>query len=52
MYHHVNDPNGWDWFWMVPMMLLWLIVLGVFVYAAVRLALQHSEKPPRPPVQQ
>jgi hypothetical protein len=43
MYHHMD---GWDWFWAVPMMLLWIAVLGVVVYAAVRLATQHSEKPP------
>ncbi|HEU5212769.1 MAG TPA: hypothetical protein VFU10_08370 [Gaiellaceae bacterium] len=52
MYHHMNDWNGWDWFWMVPMMLLWIVVLGGVVYAAVRLALQHSERPPIPPVHQ
>jgi hypothetical protein len=44
----MHDNNGWDWFWMVPMMLLWIVVLGGVVYAAVRLALQHQqqEKPP------
>ena len=52
MYHHMNDATGWDWFWMVPMMLLWIVVLGGVVYAAVRLALQHSERPPTPPVHQ
>ena len=43
MYHDMND--GWNWFWMVPMMLIWIIVLGAVVYAAVRMALQHHEKP-------
>lgn len=54
MYHQMyNDGwNGWDWFWMVPVMLLWIAVLGGGVYAAVRLANQHSHKPPAPPVQQ
>ncbi len=28
------------------MMLVWLLVLGGIVYAAVRLALQHTHKPP------
>lgn len=37
---------GWNWFWMVPMMLLWLIVLGAVIYAAVRLANHHSTPPP------
>lgn len=48
MYHHMN---GWDWTWSIPMMLLWIVVLGGVVYAAVRLALQHSHKQ-RPPVEQ
>ena len=48
MYH---DMYGWGWGWMVPMMLLWIVVLGGVVYAAVRLALQHSHKQ-RPPVEQ
>ena len=30
--------DGWAWFWMVPMMWLWVLVLGAVVYAAVRLA--------------
>ena len=52
MYHYMRDQSGWDWFWMVPMMLLWIIVLGAVVYGAVRLALQHSRnQPPQPPVE-
>jgi hypothetical protein len=46
MYHHVNGWDGWDWFWMVPMMLLWIAVFGGVVYAAVRLALKHNHQPP------
>ena len=42
----MHDNNGWDWFWMIPMMLLWIVVLGGVVYAAVRLALQHQHKAP------
>jgi hypothetical protein len=46
-YNHMND---WaDWFWMIPMMLFWIIVLGGVVYAAVRLAIDHSHRPPAPP---
>ncbi|HVA31633.1 MAG TPA: hypothetical protein VMU58_10205 [Gaiellaceae bacterium] len=30
--------NGWDWFWMIPMVLLSVLVLGTVVYTAVRLA--------------
>ena len=51
MYHHAYN-DGSDWFWMVPMMLLWIVVVGGVVYAAVRLALQHSHKPPTPPLKQ
>ena len=50
MYHSMHDNSGWDWFWMVPMMLLWVVVLGGVVYAAVRLALSHNQQP-KPPVQ-
>ena len=41
-YHHVDS---YDWFWMVPMMLLWIIVLVVGIYFAVRLANEHSRNP-------
>jgi hypothetical protein len=34
MYWH----DGWAWFWMVPIMLFWIVVLGAVVYAAVRRA--------------
>lgn len=44
MYYHMND--GTDWFWMLPMMLLWIAVLGGVVYGAVRIAIQHSHKAP------
>ncbi len=40
MYWH----SGWDWFWMIPMMLLWILVLGAVVYAAVRLANHDSHQ--------
>jgi choline-glycine betaine transporter len=38
MYWH----DGWAWFWMIPMMLVWVLVLGAVVYAAVRLANRDS----------
>jgi hypothetical protein len=38
--------NGWSWFWIAPMMLLWVIVLGGVVYAAVRLANHDSARTP------
>jgi len=41
-YNHMND---WaDWFWMVPMMLLWLITIGAIIYIAVRLANRDSHR--------
>ena len=48
MYH---DMYGWGWGWMVPMMLLWIVVLGGVIYGAVRLALQHSQQQ-KPPIEQ
>jgi hypothetical protein len=41
--------DGWDWAWMLPMMLLWLMVLAAIIYAAVRLANRDSAPPSRPP---
>jgi hypothetical protein len=38
----------WSWFWMLPMMLLWLVVLGAVIYAAIRLANRDSAAPPHP----
>jgi hypothetical protein len=34
--------DGADWFWMAPMMLLWILLLGAVVYAAVRLGTRDS----------
>ena len=39
---HGYGYDGWDWFWMVPMMILWIIALGVVIYGAVRIALHHE----------
>jgi hypothetical protein len=46
---HGYYMNGWDWAWMVPMMLTWIVLLGVAVYAAVRVANSHRplNSPPR-----
>ena len=48
MYHYMyGDWNsGWDWLWMTLMMLLWIAALGGVVYAAVRFATDHQQKPP------
>jgi len=35
--------DGWDWFWMGSMMLLWVVLIGAAVYIGVRLA----TRPPR-----
>lgn len=29
--------DGWSWFWMAPMMVFWLLLLGVAVWAIARL---------------
>jgi hypothetical protein len=36
--------DSWAWFWMVPMMLLWILVLGAVIYTAVRLATRDSRQ--------
>ena len=41
--YYPDHMDGWDWLWMAPMMLLWILVLGVVVYIAVKLA----NRPPR-----
>jgi len=45
MYHYMHD-DGWNWFWMIPMMLVWIVVLAGAVYLAVRLAMQHRRRHP------
>ena len=35
--------DGWDWAWMTFMMGFWVVLLGVVVYVAVKLA----TRPPR-----
>ena len=29
---------NWSWFWMFPIMLLWLVAGGAVIYSAIRLA--------------
>lgn len=41
--YYQDHMNGSDWLWMTPVMLLLILVLGVVVYIAVKLA----NKPPR-----
>lgn len=36
--------GGWGWFWMVPMMLFWIILIGAVIYTAVRLANRDSHQ--------
>lgn len=33
-----DHMNGWDWVWGTLMMGVWIVLLGVAVYVAVRLA--------------
>jgi hypothetical protein len=34
--------DGWDWAWMVALMLFWITLLAGAIYAAVRLGMTHS----------
>lgn len=36
--------NGWAWGWMMFMPLLWLLLLGVIIWAAVRLAQPPADR--------
>ena len=36
--------EGWAWFWMIPVMLFWVVVLGAVVYAAVSFADRGSHR--------
>jgi choline-glycine betaine transporter len=36
--------NGWDWYWMVPMMLAFVLVLGAVIYTAVRLGNRDAHR--------
>jgi putative membrane protein len=36
--HGWYDMGGWAWLWMTLVPLLWIAVLGLVVYLAVRLA--------------
>jgi uncharacterized membrane protein len=40
---HGYGIDGWDWYWMASMMVFWIVVLAIVIYAAVRLAL-HDER--------
>ena len=42
MYHWMDS---WDWFWMSFVMVVWIVVVGLVVYVAVRL----GSRPPRDP---
>ena len=46
-YGHMTG-GGWDWLWAVPMMLLWIVVLGGVVYGAARLAFRHEREAKQP----
>jgi flagellar biogenesis protein FliO len=36
------STDGWDWAWMVPLMLFWIALLAGAIYGAVRLAASRS----------
>ena len=33
-----DHMNGWDWLWATFMMGFWIVLIGLVVYVAVRLA--------------
>ena len=33
-----DHMSGWDWIWMTLMMSFWIVLLGVVIFFAVRLA--------------
>jgi len=39
-----HSMDGWNWFWMSFAGIFWVIVLGVVVYLAVRLAQTHDRR--------
>lgn len=39
---HGYGTDSSDWFWMAPMTVLLITILGFAVYGAVRLALHHD----------
>ncbi len=41
----VHWMGGLDWLWMSAMMLVWIALIGVVVYAAVRAARSSGSKP-------
>jgi len=40
----MNWNNSWDWYWMAPMMLVLVLVLGAVIYTAVRLGNRDSRQ--------
>ena len=40
----MNWNNSWDWYWMAPMMLVLVLVLGAVIYTAVRLGNRDSRR--------
>jgi len=38
----MDQHDGWAWFWMVPVMIGSIVVLGAVIYIAVRLANRDS----------
>jgi len=42
VYHWMD---GWDWFWMSFVMVLWAVIVGAVVYVAVRLANRPPDGP-------
>ena len=44
----MHRMDGWDWAWMTLMMVFWVVLLGVAVYIAVKLATHASSNRKQP----
>jgi len=43
-----DHMNGWDWVWMTLMMSFWIVLLGVVIFFAVRLAQSNRGRKTQP----
>jgi hypothetical protein len=40
----MSAMDGLDWYWVTPAMLLWIVIFGVFLSSAVRLAMRPEPR--------
>jgi putative membrane protein len=49
MYHYMDDGSGYAWWWMLPMMLVFIAAIGAVVWAIVVGSRAHAPQVPQPP---